>query len=1538
MMKETDYCNHVFENHNHLSSSENENCSSDWREHLKHVEDLLLKPEVVNTRKKRESFQVPRCDNQSSDFRGTRANNFEYNKKTRHQNNFTPSEIKFVGRHQKRHVMEMSSQPDAKACGKTLDVASGKAEILQDFYGQPQLSNKENGRARHRGKEKKIRNEEKEIGREASQDLSGHPEVNYRYQKTVVTGTRGGFVHVSGSDGEFRGTKKHSSPTPDDQTQKTTCSEPTSKDPQKTKSKKPRRKHKKVSIDGKETEQGMSQTLSGPDEDFKRPTVKTGGREGFVPIPDSGREFRSTDSFHSTDDQSPSPESAIPKSTTKNSEKTDRKNSSKRKIENLKRSKFYQEKISGDRTKLLQENESLRVDIPLYVKIHALFDGIGKVEEVLNKKLKPEGVSVRPDETNVKKFNSCTYCTIYCLNKYLAKKLEEFLLKDKDKFTPAIDCSFVEYEETSCRQRRLETGKTERNFLIAQTRCELNAKADAVLAKHDQNMTAMKESLNSAKKKLSKDVNCKQKESEVAVLEERIVEMERQKAEFMNSRTAFAKNLESLLEGDTFEKERRDLLKQYGVECCRLEKPLPMYARRRDIVDLVANNQVSVILGETGSGKSTQMVQYLMEAGFAKTGFIASTQPRKIAAISLAIRVAEELASQTGKVVGYKVGSKSRHCSDTKIIFMTDLTLLNECLKDPEFSQYSCILVDEAHERSLYTDLLLTMIKRCLPRRPDLRVVITSATIDPEVFVAFFGNCPVLTVSGRTYPVEVIWQDDVVEEYAFDNYVEEAAKKAVDIHLGKEPGDILVFLTSMVETEKCCRFFQQKMGQRNDYKCFQLHGKLPPDEQRVVFQPLGKDQRKIIFATNFAETSITIDGIRFVVDTGVAKEMSFDPKKNMNCLVVSPVSKSSAEQRKGRAGRTAPGKCYRLYSKRSFRAMKPASLPEILRTHVGQAILKLADFGIGPDMYDFVESPSEDAITQAQTSLVRLGALAKDGTITEEGKWIARLPFDPKLGLLTSLGKKSNLLFDSVVLSAVMNADGNVFYRGTTAEKQAKHDKAKVKFSESGGDCLTALSVLKKWWSIPKNQKSKWCMDNSLNSKVLNGVSETVAEILHTLKKEVNIEVRQTFSNSENAEDLLRRMLFKCYSSNLCHYLGLERAGYFAAELSRQVHVHPSSCMNVLAMSPEWVVYNQVLKTSRDFITGLTVVEESWLYDDDNSLGFEVEEIRKKKVTNIFTQAAGSHVFFSLIGPHYCKLAEYEEMASSEASTVVVVEASREKGEVKVYSTGGDVCTLVNRLKETAEKSAQELVDEDMELTVGKETSGLRVILGRGGEVKDLMMPEESRKVFISKPSDTTSEDSLRAKFSEVGEIKFCKKFDRGKNWGLLIFRTREEAKMAEEMSKNDKYDVARVEWRPAVKYQANLKARLKWCRRPLSGTGCISVSPAYLADVCRLKSFYVENDLVKIRLDKKKDDSFYISDLKPSATKELVEGCLLHALGLPPDKKGIVEDTFLHRRNVEKTSERERNRLRTEIKNAFQDHLKFSDVEVKVKPPNDKD
>lgn len=376
-------------------------------------------------------------------------------------------------------------------------------------------------------------------------------------------------------------------------------------------------------------------------------------------------------------------------------------------------------------------------------------------------------------------------------------------------------------------------------------------------------------------------------------------------------------------------------------------------------MEAVRRNQVLVVIGETGSGKTTQMTQYLLEAGLCKKGMrIGCTQPRRVAAMSVCKRVCEEMGVRLGQEVGYKIRFEDYTTNSTIIKYMTDAMLLRECLVDAELSQYSCIILDEAHERSISTDVLFGLVKDTLKMRKDLKFIVTSATLEAEKFSKYFNDCPIFRIPGRSYPVEVKYANSPEEDYL------SAALFTVQlIHLKEPAGDILLFLTGQEEIDTAAQILKQRMDELGDEAApliiLRVYSALPSDQQVEIFEPAPPGARKCIIATNIAEASLTIDGIFYVVDPGFAKVKLFNPKLGMDSLVVSPISQASARQRSGRAGRTGPGVCYRLYTEDAFRnEMLATTVPEIQRTNLAMTVLLLKAMGINDLInFDFMDPP-----------------------------------------------------------------------------------------------------------------------------------------------------------------------------------------------------------------------------------------------------------------------------------------------------------------------------------------------------------------------------------------------------------------------------------------------------------------------------------------------------------------------------------------------------------------------------------------------------
>ncbi|HTX29588.1 MAG TPA: ATP-dependent RNA helicase HrpA [Streptosporangiaceae bacterium] len=475
---------------------------------------------------------------------------------------------------------------------------------------------------------------------------------------------------------------------------------------------------------------------------------------------------------------------------------------------------------------------------------------------------------------------------------------------------------------------------------------------------------------------------------------------------------------------------------------------LPVSQRRDEIARAIRDHQVVIIAGETGSGKTTQIPKICLELGRGVEGQIAHTQPRRLAARTVAERIAEELGSPLGETVGYQVRFTDRSTGDTLIKLMTDGILLNELARDRQLRRYDTLIIDEAHERSLNIDFILGYLRQLLPARPDLKVIITSATIDPERFAAAFGHAPIVEVSGRTYPVEVRYRP--VEE---DADQAQAIADAVDELSAEGPGDILVFLSG----EREIRDTADTLAGRDRLEVLPLYSRLAAADQHKVFEQRAKGAtRRVVLATNVAETSLTVPGIKYVVDPGTARISRYSHRTKVQRLPIEPISQASANQRKGRCGRTADGICIRLYSEADFASRPEFTEPEILRTNLASVILQMAAIGLGDvPKFPFIDPPDERNIADGLTLLAELNAFV-DGRITGLGRKLARLPVDPRIGRMILEADKNGCVREVLVIASALSITDP---RERPADAQQAADDKHRRFADPDSDFTAYLNL-----------------------------------------------------------------------------------------------------------------------------------------------------------------------------------------------------------------------------------------------------------------------------------------------------------------------------------------------------------------------------------------------------------------------------------------------------------------------------------------------
>ncbi|KAM5146664.1 pre-mRNA-splicing factor ATP-dependent RNA helicase DHX16 [Mantella aurantiaca] len=616
-----------------------------------------------------------------------------------------------------------------------------------------------------------------------------------------------------------------------------------------------------------------------------------------------------------------------------------------------------------------------------------------------------------------------------------------------------------------------------------------------------------------------------------------------------------------------------------------VRRSLPVFPYREDLLKAIAEHQILIIEGETGSGKTTQIPQYLHEEGYTNNGMkIGCTQPRRVAAMSVAARVSQEMSVKLGNEVGYSIRFEDCTSERTVLKYMTDGMLLREFLTEPDLASYSVIIIDEAHERTLHTDVLFGLIKDIARFRSELKVLVSSATLNTERFSSFFDDAPIFRIPGRRYPVDIYYTKAPEADY-----LEACVVSVLQIHVTQPSGDILVFLTGQEEIEACVEMLQERcrrLGSKiAEMLVLPIYANLPSDMQAKIFDPTPPGARKVIVATNIAETSLTIDGIIYVIDPGFCKQKSYNARSGMESLIVTPCSKASANQRAGRAGRVAAGKCFRLYTAWAYKnEMEDTTVPEIQRTNLGNVVLLLKSLGINDLIhFDFMDPPPHETLVLALEQLYALGALNHLGELTKLGRRMAELPVDPMLSKMILASEKYGCSEQILTIAAMLSVNNAIFYR--PKDKVVHADTARANFTVPGGDHLVLLNVYTQW--VETGHSLQWCYENFIQARSLRRARD-VREQLEGLMGRIEIEL----TSCEGEHVPIRKAITAGY---FYHTARLTRSGYKTVKQQQGVFIHPNSSLH--EEQPRWVIYHELVFTTKEYMRQIIEIDSPWLLE-----------------------------------------------------------------------------------------------------------------------------------------------------------------------------------------------------------------------------------------------------------------------------------------------------------------------------------------------------
>uniref|UniRef100_A0A674CP85 RNA helicase n=1 Tax=Salmo trutta TaxID=8032 RepID=A0A674CP85_SALTR len=620
-----------------------------------------------------------------------------------------------------------------------------------------------------------------------------------------------------------------------------------------------------------------------------------------------------------------------------------------------------------------------------------------------------------------------------------------------------------------------------------------------------------------------------------------------------------------IMKGTQDEKQEQAALSQAEVQKQSIQevrRSLPVFPYREDLLLAIQQHQILVIEGETGSGKTTQIPQFLMESGYNDGGMkIGCTQPRRVAAMSVAARVAQEVGVKLGNEVGYSIRFEDCTSERTVLKYMTDGMLLREFLTEPDLASYSVVIIDEAHERTLHTDILFGLIKDIARFRPDLKVLVASATLDTERFSCFFDDAPVFRIPGRRFPVDIFYTKAPEADY-----LEACVVSVLQIHVTQPPGDCLVFLTGQEEIETCCELLQERcrrLGSKiSELLVLPIYANLPSDMQAKIFSPTPPGSRKVVVATNIAETSLTIDGIIYVIDPGFCKQKSYNARTGMESLIVTPCSRASANQRAGRAGRVAAGKCFRLYTAWAFKhEMEESTVPEIQRTNLGNVVLllKIWQSWYSPGINDHL------GIHYSYCSVTLL-------------IFPLSLPFPLSLNYIEYKCSEEVL-----TIAAMLSVNNSIFYR--PKDKVVHADNARQNFVVPGGDHMVLLNVYTQW--LESGYSTQWCYENFIQFRSMKRARD-VREQLEGLMDRIEVEV------CSSGGDIvpIRKAVTAGY---FYHTARLSKGGYKTVKHQQTVYVHPNS--SLFEEQPRWLIYHELVFTTKEFMRQVIEIDSSWLLE-----------------------------------------------------------------------------------------------------------------------------------------------------------------------------------------------------------------------------------------------------------------------------------------------------------------------------------------------------